>query len=82
MSEDFIALGQVIFSGVWGLFSVEIPGLGISAGTFTLGVFLLSVSLSVARVFFGVGGHVGGETPRSGSTRNPRISEKRRHDEF
>ncbi len=81
MSQDFVALGQALFTGIWSLFSVEIPGLGMTAGTFTLGVFLLSVSLSVAHVFFGVGGR-GGESPRTSSTRNPKISEKRRHDEY
>lgn len=80
MSNDFVALGKAFLSGTWGLFSVEVPGLGMSVGTLSLGVVLLSVSLLVAKVFFGLGGQ--GETPRTGSTRNPKISEKRRFDEY
>lgn len=79
MSEDFAALGQAFLAGVWSLFSLEVPGLGMSVGTLSLGVALMSVSLLVAKVFFGLGGHA--DTPRTGSTRNPRISENRRYDE-
>lgn len=80
MSADFIALGQAILTAAWGLFSVPVPGLGLTVGELSIGVALLSVSLLVAKVFFGLGGH--GETPRTGSTNNPKISKERSRDEF
>ncbi len=80
MSSDFIALGRALLAASWGLFSVPVPGLGLTAGELTIGVALLSVSLLVAKVFFGLGGH--GEAPRTGSTNNPKISKERSKDEF
>lgn len=80
MTSDFITLGRAFLSAAWGLFSVPVPGLGMTAGELTIGVALLSVSLLVAKVFFGLGGH--GETPRTGSTNNPKISKERSRDEY
>ncbi len=81
MSDGFVALAQTWLSWTWSLFALEIPGLGLSVGALSIGVALMSISLLVAKQFFGLGGH-GGESPRTGSTRNPKISDRRKGDEF
>ena len=81
MSESTASLGQAILSSVWGLFGVAVPGFGFTIGEMYLGLILCSVSILVVKLLFGIGGG-GGESPRTGSTNNPRISKERRNDEF
>lgn len=74
------ALGKSILSNVWGLFSIHVPGFSFTFGQMYLGIILCSVSLLIAKMFFGIGG--GGQSTRTGSTNNPKISKDRRNDEF
>ena len=74
-------MGKGILSGVWKLFGVYVPGFSFTLGQMYLGIILCSISILVIRIFFGIGGG-GGVSTRTGSTNNPKISEKRRKDEF
>ena len=68
-----------IFTAVWGLFTgVEVPGLGVSFGTFFLAIGLFRISISIIQYVFGIGGS--GTSYRSGSARNPKISKERQGD--
>lgn len=74
-------LGSTFLSGVWKLFGVYVPGFSFTVGQMYLGIALCSISILVIRLFFGIGGG-GGVSTRTGSTNNPKISSKRRNDEF
>lgn len=80
MGETTQALGQAFLEGLWGLFSIEVPGFTFTIGQMWLGVAICSVSLLVMRMFFGIGGK--GVSARTGSTNNPKISEERKRDEY
>lgn len=81
MLESTAALGQALLSGVWNLFDIQFPGFNFTFRQFWIAVALCGLSIRVIRVIFSFGGS-GGESPRSSSTRNPKISKERRHDEF
>lgn len=81
MPESTAALGQAIFAGVWQLFDIQYPGFNFTYGQFWIAVALCGLSIRVVRIIFSFGG-TGGDTPRSSSTSNPKISKERRHDEF
>ena len=68
MLESTAALGQALFTGIWNLFDIQFPGFNFTFRQFWI---------AVARF-----GGSGGESPRSSSTRTPKISKERRHDEF
>lgn len=69
-----------IFTPIWGLFTgVQVPGLGVSYGAFLLAVIIARLSVALVRHVFGFGGGTG---YRSGSARNPRISDERKGDEL
>ncbi len=69
-----------IFTGTWGIFAgVPVPGLGVSFADLFLGVVMIRLSLALLRFIFGFGGGTG---YRSGSTKNPRISDDRKDDSF
>ena len=80
MGETTQALGQAFLEGLWGLFSIEVPGFTFTIGQMWLGVAICSVSLLVMRMFFGIGGK--GVGSRTSSTNNPKISEERKRDEY
>lgn len=82
MFEETAALGQALLSGVWALFGLYVPGFGFTFGQLWLGVLLASLSVLVVKFIFGFGGGSGGDSPRTSSTNTPKISEKRRRDEF
>ncbi|MDE7219946.1 MAG: hypothetical protein K2O45_10045 [Oscillospiraceae bacterium] len=82
MSDTTAALGKTFFSGIWALFAIGVPGFGFTFGQMWLGVLLASVSILVVRMIFGFGGGPRGETSRTSSTNNPRISKERQRDEF
>lgn len=68
-----------VFSGVWGLFSgVEVPGLGVSFASLFLGIVLMKISISIIQHVFGFGSS--GTSYRSGSAKNPKISNERKGD--
>ena len=81
MLESTAALGQALFSGIWNLFDNQFPGFNFTFRQFWIAVVLCGLSIRVIRVIFSFGGS-GGESTRSSSTRNPKISKERRHDEF
>lgn len=69
-----------IFTSAWGIFTgVAVPGLGVSFADLFLGVVMIRLSLALLRFIFGFGGDTG---YRSGSAKNPRISDDRKDDSF
>lgn len=81
MLESTAALGQALMSGIWSLFDIQFPGFNFTFRQFWIAVALCGLSIRVIRVIFNFGGS-GGESSRSSSTRNPKISKERRNDEF
>lgn len=82
MSPEAASLGKVLLSGVWSLFGVYVPGFGFTFGQMWLAVALASVSILVVKLIFGFSGGPRGLGSRTSSTRAPKISKERRHDEF
>ena len=81
MFETTAQLGKALIDGIWGLFGIYVPGFSFTFGQMWLGVALASISILDVRLIFGIGGS-GGDSPRTGSTNNPKISKERRNDEF
>jgi hypothetical protein len=81
MLKSTAALGQALFAGIWKLFDIQFPGFNFTFRQFWIAVALCGLSIRVIRVIFSFGGS-SGESPRSSSTRSPKISKERRHDEF
>jgi len=63
------------------VFSACLPCFNFTFRQFWIAVALCGLSIRVIRIIFSFGG-AGGDTPRSSSTSNPKISKERRHDEF
>lgn len=82
MLETTAALGKAFIDGIWSLFGITVPGFDFTFGQMWVGVLLASLSILVIRFIFGFGGTANGDTPRTSSTSNPRISKERRQDEF
>ena len=82
MFDTTAALGKALMDGIWSLFAIYVPGFSFTFGQLWLGVLLASISVLVVRMLFGFGGSQRGDSPRTSSTNNPRISKERRHDEF
>lgn len=78
---DAEELGKAWLSGVWKLFDIYVPGFAFTFGQMYIGIALCSISVLVAKLFFGMGTG-GGSSYRSGSTDNPKISKERRNDQF
>lgn len=71
---------QDLFTPIWSLFTeVAVPGLGVSCGSLLLAVIVIKISLAILRNGLGVGSGTG---YRSGSARNPKISDERKGDEL
>lgn len=72
---DLLDILSSLFSSVWSLFTgVVVPGLGVSFGVFFLAVAAIKLSVLILHAAVGIGG---GTSYRSGSARNPKISENR-----
>lgn len=82
MQDATAALGKTFLSGIWALFGIYVPGFSFTFGQMWLGVLLASISILVVRMIFGFGGGPRGDSPRTSSTSNPKISKERRRDEF
>lgn len=82
MFDTTAQLGKTLISGIWSLFGIYVPGFSFTFGQMWLGVLLASLSILVIRMIFGFGGGPRGESSRTSSTNNPKISKERRHDEF
>ena len=82
MFDTTATLGKTLVGGIWSMFGIYVPGFSFTFGQMWLGVLLCSISILVVRMIFGFGGGSRGESPRTGSTSNPRISKERRHDQF
>lgn len=82
MFDTTASLGKALIDGLWALFGIYVPGFSFTFGQLWLGVLLASISVLVVRMLFGFGGSQRGDSPRTSSTNNPRISKERRHDEF
>lgn len=71
---------KAILVPVWSVFTNNIvPGLGVPFSAFLIAGIIISFSIAVVRSGFGFGGGTG---YRSGSARNPKISDNRKGDEF
>lgn len=81
MLEDTVSLGQALFSGWWAMLDVAVPGFTFTFREMYLGVAICCISLLLLKLLFNVGGQPG-ESSRSGSSRNPKISKERQGDEF
>lgn len=82
---EFPYLLRAIFDGVSGILALPVPGLSIGSESVTFGALfiafmLASLGIALVRYAFGLGG--GGDSPRTSSTNNPKIFEKRKGDEF
>lgn len=82
MSAEAASLGKALLSGVWSLFGLYVPGFGFTFGQMWLAAALASVSILVVKLIFGFSGGPRGLSSRTDSTRTPKISKERRHDEF
>lgn len=73
---------QMIFSNTWAFFTeTPVPGFeNVHFSDLFLAILLIGISLAVLRSVFGLGGE--GTSSRSGSARNPKISDARKGDEF
>lgn len=78
----FFDVAKSLISGAWHLFTgLEVPGLiGVTFAALFVTVFL--AVLGIRLVFFAFGILSSGDSPRTSSTRRPKISEKRKGDEF
>lgn len=61
---------------VWGFFQVEMPLLGISYGTFTIGLFVVHLSISLLFPLLGIGGDVASSVG-SGIRNSDRLTQSR-----
>ena len=78
---EILDILRSLFAFTWSLFTgVLVPGLGVSFGVFFLAVAAIKLSLLILKAALGIGD--GGTGYRSGSARNPKISENRRGDEY
>lgn len=80
MFESTQSLGKAFMDGVWRMFSIYVPGFSFTFGQLWICVALCALSLAVIRLLFGFGS--GGDSPRTSSTNDPKISKERRHDEL
>lgn len=78
----FFEVAKVLISGTWDFFTgIEIPGLtGVTVASVMVALFLAGLGLRLVSYILGLSG--GGDSPRTSSTNNPKISEKRKGDEF
>ena len=78
----FFDVAKVLISGIWDFFTgIEIPGLtGVSVASVMVALFLAGLGIRLVTYILGLSG--GGDSPRTSSTNNPKISEKRKGDEF
>lgn len=77
--QGFAVFGQIltfVFGGAWDLMGITMPVLGITYRQFWFGSLVIGVALWIWRKLSGNG------VQRSGSTNNPRISDRRKDDEF
>lgn len=79
MTEQSGIVLQQLFAAFWGLFDFVVPGTIFTAQDMVIGLFLISICISVIRAIFGFGGS-GGYGYKSGGS-SAKISEERRHDE-
>lgn len=80
---DVFRIIGVLFDGCWDFFTeLEFPGLGVTFAALSVGAFLAILGVRLLVYVFGFRDGGGGDTPRSSSTRRPKISKERRGDEF
>lgn len=79
---DFAALLAAFVGGVGGFFNIPFPGLeGVSFGTLFLSLALAVLGIRLVSYLYGLPGG-GGISTRTKSTKNAKISEERRGDEY
>lgn len=74
------ALFQYVLGLCWDLLSFEVPGLGVSCKVWVIALVLVNLSILAARIAFDLG--YLDTFYRSSSSRNAKISDKRKGDEF
>lgn len=75
----FGSIMSTIFGGVWAIMGNEMPLIGMTFQQFFLGMLAVNVGVWILRKM-GIGGDAVGS--RSSSTNRPRVSAKRKDDEF
>ena len=84
---EFVLILQAIFNGVAAFLGLPVPGLSlgedrlVSFGDLFLAFMLASLGVALLRYVFGFGGG-GGDSPRTSSTNDPKISKVRKGDEY
>ncbi len=84
---EFVLILQAIFNGVAAFLGLPVPGLSfgedrvVSFGDLFLAFMLASLGVALLRYVFGFGGG-GGDSPRTSSTNDPKISKERQGDEY
>ncbi len=73
-----VEIVQSVFGAAWGFFGVTVPGLGVSFGSLLIAFILIKLSVAIFHAVTGSGG----SGYRSGSSRDPKISDERKGDEF
>ena len=69
-----------LFPAVWSFFTeTMVPGLDVPFSSFFLAVIMIRISVGLIRHAFGFGGDAG---YRSGTARDPKISDERKDDAF
>lgn len=82
MLETTASLGKALIDGIWSMFGITVPGFDFTFGQMWIAVLLASISILAVKFVFGFGAGSNGDTPRTSSTNNPKISKERRDDEF
>lgn len=78
----FFDVARVLISGTWDFFTgIEIPGLtGVTVASVMVALFLAGLGIRLVTYILVLSG--GGDSPRTSSTSNPKISKERKGDEF
>lgn len=76
MSEAFVQCVRAVLDGAWQLFQILYPGTSFTFADIAIGLMIISISFTIYRLLFGVGGY------RSSSTYNAKVSDERRDDEI
>lgn len=80
--DTFFSVVSLFLSSSWDFFTeTSFPGLpGVTIGALSVALFLAVLGIRLVSYLFSFQG--GGDTPRTSSTRHPKISKERRGDEF
>lgn len=80
----FYDLMSALISGGWSFFAeLHVPGLpSLTFGMLFVATLLATLGIRLLFFVYGLLGGSSGDTPRTSSTKKPKISKERRRDEF